>query len=100
MENNSIIKTFIFYINNSSALRNKEYVFLFKDHTEERKSSTNFEILINNIDEMVAIYNYELKIIKYNAAYRKFFLDFEEVEVYSKMNILENIFLLKYKLPF
>lgn len=91
LKDNSIIKTNIFYINNEAAAVKEEFVFLFKDYTDERKSSTNFEILVNNIDEMVAIFDVEMKIVKYNAAFRKFFYDFENIEVYFKANILENM---------
>lgn len=91
LKNNSIIKTNIFYINNDAATVKEEFVFLFRDYTDERKSSTNFEILVNNIDEMVAIFDTEMKIVKYNAAFRKFFYDFENIEVYFKANILENM---------
>jgi CheY-like chemotaxis protein len=89
LKNNKIIKMSIFYINNSAAIKKEEYIFLFKDFTEERKSFTNFEILISNIDEMTAIYDIEMKVIKYNAAYRKFFMDFEEIEIHARISILE-----------
>lgn len=91
LKNNKIIKMVVFYINNPAAIKEEEYIFLFKDCTEERKNSTNFEILISNIDEMTAIYDSEMRVVKYNAAYKKFFIDFEEVEVYFKLNFLEQL---------